>query len=372
MLGVDNDKAAMETFRRNHDSNTETYTGEISDFSDDKFKKIEKKQKIHLICGGPPCQGLSTVGEGIPDDPRNFLFLEFLRAVRCVRPDFVVIENVTGITARKNEKIVVGIREQFRRFGYDMKLKVLSADRFGVPQRRRRTIFIGNMIGKENIFPNPDSLRNRFLRGGKNTWTVGEAFADLKSKDGLTFNHDVAAARIPSVNERRRIKCIPEGGSIRYKKDEDKFFKKHPELKFDVDWEEIDEGRFRQKKLNRLDRKKPSPTIMTDRHTYYHPTKTRYLTAREAAKIQSFPNEFVFEGTIAQQWRQIGNAVPPLLGKAIGDAIIKSYARKKNPAWNQDISTSDILVEIEDERRSAFNYKEEEQDNTKISDFVNN
>ena len=185
-----------------------------------------------------------------------------------------------------------------------MNVKVLSADRFGVPQRRRRAIFIGNKIGKENIFPDPDNLRKRFLRGGKNAWTVGDAFANLKSKDGSPpFNHDVAAARIPSDIERRRIECIPQGGSIRYKKDEDKFFKKHPELKFDVDWKKIDEGRFRQKKLNRLHRKKPSPTIMTGRHTYYHPTKTRYLTAREAAAIQSFPNEFVFEGTIAQQWR---------------------------------------------------------------------
>ena len=372
VLGVDNDKAAMETFGRNHDKNTETYHGDISDFSDFKFKKIARKQKIHLICGGPPCQGLSTVGEGIPDDPRNFLFLEFLRVVRCVKPDFVVMENVTGIMARKNRKICLGIIEEFAKFGYDMDVRVLSAERFGVPQIRRRAIFIGNRIGKENIFPDQDKISKRIRiirKGGRKPRTVGDALSNLKSPDGLTFNHDVAAARIPSDIERRRIKCIPEGGSIRYKKDEDKFFRKHPELKFDVNWRVIDEGRFRQKKLNRLDRKKPSPTIMTGRHTYYHPTKTRYITAREAAAIQSFPNDFVFEGTIAQQWRQIGNAAPPLLGKHIGKAIKESYERQKKNSVDKPNLINDPIAAV---RRYAFDYKKKEQDNTKISDFISN
>jgi len=117
VLGVDNDKAAVATFERNH-PHADAYLGDISDFSNYKFKKIAGKQKIHLICGGPPCQGLSTVGEGIPDDPRNFLFLEFLRAVTSVKPDFVVIENVTGLLSRKNAKITVGIIKQFAKFGY--------------------------------------------------------------------------------------------------------------------------------------------------------------------------------------------------------------------------------------------------------------
>ncbi len=141
VLGVDNDKAAIATFERNH-PHADAYLGDISDFSDYKFKKIAGKQKIHLICGGPPCQGLSTVGEGIPDDPRNFLFLEFLRAVTSVKPDFVIIENVTGLLSRKNAKITVGIIKQFAKFGYNMSVRVLSAVRFGVRQKRRRTIFI--------------------------------------------------------------------------------------------------------------------------------------------------------------------------------------------------------------------------------------
>ena len=108
---------------------------------------------------------------------------------------------------------------------------------------------------------------------------------------------------------------------------------------------------------------------MTGRHTYYHPTKPRYLTAREAAAIQSFPNEFVFEGTISQQWRQIGNAVPPLLGKAVGNAIIKSYKSRKKISMDPNISINDIIAAV---RKYAFDYKKKEQNNAKISEWISN
>ena len=116
-----------------------------------------------------------------------------------------------------------------------------------------------------------------------------------------------------------------------------------------VDWSKIDEGRFRQAKYRRLNRAEPSPTIMTDGHSYYHPTEHRYLTAREAAAIQSFPNDFVFEGTLTQQWRQIGNAVPPLLARAIGECIIIMETEK--PPRN---SRKNSIHQI---RSFAFNYK---------------
>ena len=119
ILATDNDKAAMSTFERNH-PDAEAYLGDISDISDYKFRKISKAQKIHMVCGGPPCQGLSTVGEGIPDDPRNFLFLEFVRAVKNIKPDFVILENVTGILGKKNISITAGIINQFAKLGYNM------------------------------------------------------------------------------------------------------------------------------------------------------------------------------------------------------------------------------------------------------------
>ena len=341
VFGVDNDKSAMSTFEKNH-PDAEAYLGDISDISNYKFKKISKDKKIHIVCGGPPCQGLSTVGEGIPDDPRNFLFLEFVRAVKNIKPDFVILENVTGILSRKNINITAGIINQFAESGYNMSVRVLSADHFGVPQKRRRSIFIGNRLAIENIFPTP-------THAGKPR-TVADAFFHMKF-DGIEHNHDTNIAKIKNKIEKQRIMHIPEGKSVRYEKDEVEYLP--PKLRFDVDWSKIDESRFREAKLNRLDRKIPSPTIMTGRYTYYHPTEPRYLTVREAAAIQSFPNDFIFEGTISQQWRQIGNAVPPLLGKAIGNAILRSYKEQKKLKDVSHISVKELIGAV---RAHAFDY----------------
>ena len=342
ILATDNDKAAMSTFERNH-PDAEAYLGDISDISNYKFRKISKAQKIHIVCGGPPCQGLSTVGEGIPDDPRNFLFLEFVRAVKNIKPDFVILENVTGILGKKNIKITAGIISQFVKMGYNMEVRVLSSDHFGVPQRRRRSIFIGNKLGLETYFPKP-------THAGHPT-TVNNAFYDMKF-DGIEHNHDLEAAEIKNEIEKQRIDCIPEGKSVRYQKDEEEYLP--DKLRFDVDWNEVDEHRFREKKLNRLDGKKPAPTIMTGRYTYYHPTEPRHITAREAAVLQSFPNDFIFDGTISQQWRQIGNAVPVLLGKAIGNSILKTYREQKKLQSTSYGSVEELIAAV---RAHAFDYK---------------
>ena len=124
-----------------------------------------------------------------------------------------------------------------------------------------------------------------------------------------------------------------------------------------MNWKELRENRFRQTKFQRLDRKKPSPTIMTHRHNYFHPTENRYLTQREAAALQSFPNDFKFYGTLSAQWRQIGNAVPPLLGKAIGEAVLLMHA-EKSAAKNAKISKAqahDLVINV---RKKAFVYKD--------------
>ena len=347
VMGTDNDKAAMSTFERNH-PHAEPYLGDISDVSNEKFKKLSKSQKVHIVCGGPPCQGLSTVGEGIPDDPRNFLFLEFVRAVKNIKPDFVILENVTGILSKKNINISAGIINQFAKLGYNMSVRVLSADHYGVAQRRRRSIFIGNRLGIENFFPEPTHVNN--LR------TVNDAFSDMRFDD-VEHNHDIEAAQITNELEKKRIMKIPEGKSVRYEKDELEYLP--PKLRFDVDWDTIEESRFREKKLNRLDRNSLSPTIMTGRHTYYHPTEPRYLTAREAASIQSFPNDFIFEGSISQQWRQIGNAVPPLLGKAIGNAILRSYKEAKKTKLQSYDSVDELIAVV---RAHAFDYKKIESE----------
>ncbi len=354
LLGVDKDKYALDTFAANH-KHAKTYCGDIAKLTNKKLDELLDNQDVHAVVGGPPCQGFSTAGLGDPKDQRNSLFLEFVRIVRITKPYFVVVENVTGLLAKKNEKSLKAIFKQFEKLGYKLDVQVMSSQQYGVPEKRRRTIIIGTKINAEAIFPKAthDTIIAKTFRPPVN---VGEAFSDLKSKSGVIHNHDLEVAKLSSKLEERRLKRIPEGKGVRYKRDEDAYFT--PSLKLGVDWENIRENRFRQTKYQRLDRALPGPTIMTHRHTYYHPIETRYLTQREAAKVQSFPNDFIFHGPISAQWRQIGNAVPPEMAKCIGKALIKmhkSYLKDGANALNNIKGKTN--TKIKSVREKAFVYK---------------
>jgi len=342
-FAVDMNSEAIDTFSVNH-KNVPTYVDDVSKLSGTVLKKMIGKKKISLVCGGPPCQGMSTVGEGIPDDPRNFLFLQFVRIVNSIKPDFVLIENVTGLLGKKNEKILKGILKEFKKMGYVMHVKVLSSENYGVPQKRRRTIFIGNRMAYKISFPKPTHGKNGNL---KPLVTVGDVFANLSYRNGKIHNHDLDSAQITKDIIKKRVERIPEGRGIRYEEDESELLPK--KLWLGIDWKIIDEKRLREEQYHRLGRKDVSPTIMTSRHTYFHPTETRYLTCREAAAIQSFPNRYKFVGTVSQQWRQIGNAVPPLLGKAVGKEILKMLKEKKKAK----------MMESRVIRQNAFDYEKD-------------
>jgi DNA (cytosine-5)-methyltransferase 1 len=357
LLGVDYDKYAMETFAKNH-KKAEVYCGDIRKLTKNKLDELLKNKPVHAVVGGPPCQGFSTAGNGDPKDERNVLFLEFVRIVRLTRPYFVVMENVTGLVAKKNEGVLKDIFSRFHRLGYNLDVQVMSAHNYGVPEKRRRTIIIGTRINDAPIYPD-------FTHGDpqedakKKTVTVGDIIFDLKTKSGKLHNHDIATAEVKNKLDGKRLARIPEGKGIRYERDELAYFPKS--LKLGVNWKEIPENRFRQSKYQRLDRLSPSPTIMTHRHSYFHPTENRYLTAREAARIQSFPNNFEFMGPLSAQWRQIGNAVPPLLGKAIGKALTKLHkvALPEDLDFKKRLKPNDNKIQFQ--RGKAFVYKEKPQ-----------
>lgn len=346
ILGIEMDKHAANTFALNH-KHAETFCGDIRELSQEKLAAYLKGQKVDAVIGGPPCQGFSTVGKGDPNDVRNMLFREFVRIVKSTSPNFIVIENVTGILAQKNEKTLRSIFQEFNKMGYHLRVQVMSAENYSVPEKRRRTIIIGSKLSGDIIFPNLH----------KHIVTVGEAFKDLKAKDGKIYNHDEDLAKVKSPLDFERLKEIPEGKGIRYKEDEERYLPTH--LRLGIDWEKIPEKRFRQTKYQRLDRKNPSPTIMTHRHSYFHPQKHRYLTQREAARLQSFPNDFIFTGPLSAQWRQIGNAVPPMLGKAIGESLLSLW--KRDGGLVSDLKKKKIKsvaeVSIKEIREKAFVYK---------------
>lgn len=329
LLGVDFEKDAIASFKDNH-KHAETFLGDIRKLDAQTLKQLLKGQKIDMVVGGPPCQGFSTVGKGQADDTRNVLFLEFVRVVKTLNPKVVIFENVTGLLASKNKQTLESIFEAFQKLGYVMDARVLSSDEYGVPEIRRRTILIGTKGCSAPIFPE----KTHGDRGTKKLVTVGDAFANLHASDGHVYNHQPELVQIKKKLDLERLKCVPEGKFIRYKKDEEKYLPR--KLRFDVVWEHLAEGRFRQAKLQRLDSKSPSPTILTSRTSYYHPVEHRYLTPREAAACQSFPNDFVFSGSLTSQFRQIGNAVPPLMAKAIGEAV-KAMITGKQQTNNESV-----------------------------------
>ncbi len=348
LLGIDMDKNAIETFKANHHY-ASAYCGSVLDLTEKKLKELIKGQTIHAVVGGPPCQGFSTVGLGNPNDIRNTLFREFVRLVKITNPSYVIIENVTGLLAKKNEKTLQAIFSLFHKMGYTLDVQVMSAELYGVPERRRRTIIIGSRVNDKIVFP---KTQEKIL-------TVGDALKNLKAKDGKVYNHDLDGAAIKKPLELERIKCIPEGKGVRYEADEKAYFKTK-KLKLGIDWVNLRENRFRQTKYQRLDRKRPSPTIMTHRHNYFHPTENRYLTQREAAALQSFPNDFKFHGPLSAQWRQIGNAVPPGLGLALGKAIVAMNAestqrktKKSQMKLKTKLKSSELVTNI---RKRAFLY----------------
>jgi DNA (cytosine-5)-methyltransferase 1 len=342
LLGVDANKEAIQSFAANHHE-AAVYVGDIKQLKEKKLMELLKGQKVDMVVGGPPCQGFSTVGRGEVDDDRNQLFREFVRIVKVTKPKIILFENVTGLVAKKNQAILIKIFKYFEKLGYNMDARVLSAEEFGVPEKRRRTIIMGVKGGECNF---PEASHG--LRASKKIVTVKDVFKNLKASDGRVYNHDTKLAQVKNATDRERLKFIPSGRGIRYQEDEKDFLPK--KLWFGVDWKKLRENRFRQTRLQRLPLNGPSPTILTARTSYYHPTEARYLTPREAAACQSFPNDFKFCGSQTAMFRQIGNAVPPLLARALGE-VIKDIKFSNGKSQKKEISN--ILS------KNAFHYNEQ-------------
>jgi len=293
VCGLDWFKEAGMTYRRNFDH--PHVEGDISlpQKKKELYKTVRKELKgrtLNVIAGGFPCQGFSMSGNRVVDDPRNTLYKDMLEIVIELQPEFVVMENVKGLRSMLKGKVEEKIIEDYREAGYEVNVTVLMAAHYATPQKRERIIFICNRIGKLNLHPKPFLNSNEYV-------TTKEAIEDLMDlPDNKDFNH-FRTKHKPEMEE--RLNAIPEGKSL-YSNYSDSW-KKCP-------WNEA------------------SCTIKENHGgVNVHPRRGRVLTAREMARIQSFPDDFIFEGAKNKQLVQLGNAVPPLLAKAIGLAIRKSY-----------------------------------------------
>ncbi len=345
VLGVDHNQDAINTFALNH-KKAKTYCGDITKLSESALKKLINIKKVDMVIGGPPCQGFSTVGRGESSDPRNSLFLQFVKIVKWTKPKIIVLENVTGLLATKNEKTLKKIYRSFEKLGFSLEARVLSSEQFGVPEKRRRTIIIGVQkgLGKPSFPEKTHGIGTR-----KKLVTVDRALSQIY-KRVRNFNHDVETAKLKNKLDNQRLKHLPPGAGIRYERDEKKHLPKR--LRYDVNWDELREKRFRQAKLQRLNPDQPSYTILTSRTMYIHPHENRYLTAREAATLQSFPLGFKFTGSLTSQFRQIGNAVPVGLAYHLGMSVYKILKNKNKKITK---TSAKDLAKI---REFAFNYRQ--------------
>lgn len=337
LAGNDIFAAAGETFARTH-PDAKFIPGPIEALAvEDLMKQTGlRRGELTVLAGGPPCQAYSVYNHqrGM-HDARATLFKEYLRIVDGLRPEWIVMENVTGIYSIGGGEAVRAIKAELGALGYAVEEQVLRSEDYGVPQERRRVVFIGNRLGAPISHPLPTHGPDR----DEPFTTIKDAIGDLPPlqngedngrvpyRDGppsrfqqlMRGNQKVvdghAAPTLGKVNM-QRLPFIPPGGSWR-----------------DIPHDLLPEGMKRAKRSDHTKRYGRmtwdglSCTVLTkcDIHwgAYIHPEQDRAITVREAARLQAFPDWFEFAGSRTEQYVQVGNAVPPLLGKAIGDHLIR-------------------------------------------------
>ena len=327
VIGQDFEPSCVETMKTNGHN---VLGGDIREIKPETLLELTGLHvgEPFMICGGPPCQPFSTAGKRLGiNDPRGSLFMDFIRMIDYIRPRFFVMENVKGIVSsplkhvstkervkddpeQKLGTVLDVILSEFNKLGYKTVYGILDAVNYGVPQFRERFVLIGSRDNEDIFLPIPTHFQMH--QNPDYRWkTVGEAIKDLENDPG---------EYTPLSGDRKKyLHMVPEGGNWR-----------------DLPEEVIpiamggayESGGGKVGFYRRLSYKQPSPTITTSpaqkATMLCHPRQDRPLSIKEYARIQQFPDDWKFTGTISAQYRQIGNAVPVGLAEAIGRAIIST------------------------------------------------
>jgi DNA (cytosine-5)-methyltransferase 1 len=351
VMGIDYDENSAKTFKNNH-PDADYIKADVGELSPQKvLDKLDwKKGEIDIVIGGPPCQGFSIAGDRKKDDERNELFRDYARHIDSLNPKFILMENVPGMLSMEtsnDEPVIDKVREKFSDIGYNTDYKILKASNFGVPQNRERVFILGTRLDGGVIdFPerthieNGDNQKLTEVESDTNkTITVGEALSDLPSlKAGekatqyrsetnnnyqeimrKNMNKSSELKNHSSVNHRdhivKRFSYIPQGGDMT-----DAPEKHQP-------------SKVYSSRNRRLKKNAPSYTVTSHvLDELIHPEDNRAITVREAARLQSFPDDYIFSGKRnvfhgsdeTSKYEQVGNAVPVLLAKSIADNIIEN------------------------------------------------
>lgn len=300
LLGIDIWEDALKTYAYNH-KHSKTLCADMLTLRGEDVKDIIGDNSVDVIIGGPPCQGFSIAGKRIVNDDRNKLYKGFVRMVEYFKPKAFVMENVPNILSIGYGAVRETIINDFKSLGYTVETKVLTASDYGVPQNRRRAVFVGLTKGnfdfdipmvaekvttKEALSDLPEqSIED----GGKYSVESTSGYQKLMRINSIgVYNHEVTQHNEQTV---RIISMVPDGGNY---KDLPKEFQET--RKVHIAW-------------TRLNSKRPSITIDTGHRHHFHYKWNRVPTVRESARIQSFPDDFIFLCSKTSQYKQVGNAI---------------------------------------------------------------
>ncbi len=285
VMGVEEDEDAAATYERNFEE-AKQLNKDIRNVSKKEVEEIIGGKTIHVLLAGFPCPGFSIAGERNPEDERNFLYEEIIRLLDVIDPWFLVMENVPGITTIDDGKAFQNILNDFEDAGYPLGVQILEAADYEVPQIRTRSVFIGNKFGAKNPYPNPVLNEEDYL-------ACDEAIADLKDEPrNPEINHEWTNHREDTIE---RIAEVEPGESL-YDSYKDAWKRQYPGV--------------------------PSMAIKENHGgVHIHPELNRCISSREMARLQSFPDDFTFEGRMKRTFVQIGNAVPVNLSNHVAQAL---------------------------------------------------
>lgn len=342
----DNAPAAVETYNMNFGENKcQNIDLSTCDFGKMRDELGLKRGDLDLIIGGPPCQGFTTAGNRFWDDPRNKLVRNYAQALEEYYPRWFMMENVEGILTTAKGVYVVECVKKMIELGYSVYLRKVYLQEYGIPQRRKRVIIVGNREGKEFEYPEAIECATGSIYRNSSL-TLKEAIGDLQDVERTEIDHSfkriegIQLARIQALKVGQSMKDLPE--ELQHES-----FKRRASRR-------VCDGTPSEKRggapsgMKRLAYDEPCLTITSAATSeFIHPVKDRPLTMRECARVQTFPDNFAFCGTEAQKILQIGNAIPPRFAEQMANQIIRCDCNPEN-------SVPNALVEYEVTKAGAM------------------